>query len=316
MEQSGVDPNSFEAYYNPFAAASYMDHRARAVTTNEEGRELVTQVGIDVGLKWFGRFTMTKNIKAQVRQVSQTSKILAGETEDIALVVCFAEGTLIATQDSLVAIQYIKKGNKVYAYDVENKSFVLSSVKKVSSSKTDKIIKVYYGKEIIFVTPEHLFFIDGQWKRAQDLRPNDQFTTKSNNYIYIDSINIVDTLIRVYNFEVRNQSTYCIGQNGIVVHNGPCDSQGVRAWIKHDVYNQVRNRFGKMGIDKFINSIKRGIVSAKGENGIKIINAKINGKMYQYELKIKGTYGDWRLYGNMDESSGHIIFSLFGKGIH
>lgn len=95
------------------------------------------------------------------------------------------------------------------------------------------------------------------------------------------------------------------------------NQDNVPAWINHDTYNEVRNKLGKNAIDKFITSMKKGIVGAEGENGIKILkNAKIGNKSYAYEIKVKGKFGDWRIYGNYDEESGHIIFDLFGKGLH
>ena len=39
------------------------------------------------------------------------------------------------------------------------------------------------------------------------------------------------------------------------------------------------------------------------------------GKAYQYELKVKADYGDWRIYGNMNDK-GQIIFELFEKALH
>lgn len=72
-------------------------------------------------------------------------------------------------------------------------------------------------------------------------------------------------------------------------------------------------------MDKFINAMKKGLVSAQNENGIKMLpgkGVKIGNIYYSYEVKIKGLFGDWRIYGNLDESSGHIIFSCFAKGKH
>ncbi|MDW8801457.1 hypothetical protein P8V03_09850 [Clostridium sp. A1-XYC3] len=34
------------------------------------------------------------------------------------------------------------------------------------------------------------------------------------------------------------------------------------------------------------------------------------------EIKVKGIYGDWRVFGNFDKETGHIIFDMFGKGKH
>ena len=62
-------------------------------------------------------------------------------------------------------------------------------------------------------------------------------------------------------------------------------------------------------------AMKKGIVSAKGETGIKLIAGKgilKGGTYYKYELKILGKLGDYRVFGNLDEF-GNIIFSYFGR---
>ncbi len=53
--------------------------------------------------------------------------------------------------------------------------------------------------------------------------------------------------------------------------------------------------------------MKKGFVGESGANGIKQLKGNgIDG--YMYEIKIKGKAGSWRLLGNYDEKTGHIIF--------
>ena len=89
-------------------------------------------------------------------------------------------------------------------------------------------------------------------------------------------------------------------------------SKGVKSWIKHGTYNELRDTLGKEGVEKFIKAASKGIVGAEGENGIKLIGGKgieEAGKLYKYELKVfgKGT-SHYRILGNYDEKTGHIIF--------
>lgn len=91
-------------------------------------------------------------------------------------------------------------------------------------------------------------------------------------------------------------------------------------YIKHSVYNEVRNRFGKEGVDAFIKAMQKGVVGPKGEQGIKRLAGKgitIGNRTYQYEIKVKSkVYGDWRIYGNYDEKLGKYLFDYFDKGFH
>lgn len=87
---------------------------------------------------------------------------------------------------------------------------------------------------------------------------------------------------------------------------------GVKSWIKHETYNEVRETLGKEGVEKFIKALRKGIVGAEGENGIKLIAGKgieEAGKLYKYELKVFGKgMSHYRILGNFDEKIGHIIF--------
>ncbi|MGG3871202.1 hypothetical protein [Brevibacillus laterosporus] len=93
-----------------------------------------------------------------------------------------------------------------------------------------------------------------------------------------------------------------------------------QGWIKHEVYNEVRNRFGKEGIGVFLKAMQKGIVGPESMSGIKRLSGngvKFGKKTYQYQIKVLDKrYGDWRVYGNYDKKSGHIIFDYFDKGKH
>jgi RHS repeat-associated protein len=59
-EKSGIDPNSLNYAINPLARAHYLSTRALAVSSTEEGKELVGNVLADVSMQWLGRFTAFK----------------------------------------------------------------------------------------------------------------------------------------------------------------------------------------------------------------------------------------------------------------
>jgi hypothetical protein len=103
----------------------------------------------------------------------------------------------------------------------------------------------------------------------------------------------------------------------VLVHNA--DTCGDPSWIKRSTFREIKETLGKPGIDKFVNAMKKGVVPPKGTNGIKSFSGEgvnIGGKLYKYEIKIKGKMGDYRIFGNPDTESGHIIFDLFRRGLH
>lgn len=87
----------------------------------------------------------------------------------------------------------------------------------------------------------------------------------------------------------------------------------MKAWIKHEVYNEAVAKIGKDGVERFITAMNNGIVRSEGQQGIKYIG--VEGA--EYELKVLAKrYANWRFYGNFDNSTQHIIFDVFGKALH
>lgn len=58
-EHSGVNPNSLNGIFNPFARAMWMRSRALAVTSNSEAKGMIAQTGIEVAGAYTGRFNMS-----------------------------------------------------------------------------------------------------------------------------------------------------------------------------------------------------------------------------------------------------------------
>ena len=91
-----------------------------------------------------------------------------------------------------------------------------------------------------------------------------------------------------------------------------------KPYIQNGTYNEIRNKLGKDAADKFIDAMNKGLVSGSGESGIKLLGgqgAKVGNTFYKYEIKIKGSFGDYRVYGNYSDKLGTIIFDKFSRGV-
>jgi len=92
----------------------------------------------------------------------------------------------------------------------------------------------------------------------------------------------------------------------------------MQSWISRKTFGEINERLGKGAAQKFAKSMAKGLVGETGENGIKYLGKKgmeIGGKIFHYEIKIKGKYGAWRVLGNMNDK-GQIIFDLLEKHIN
>jgi hypothetical protein len=76
-----------------------------------------------------------------------------------------------------------------------------------------------FNKNELKVTLEHLFFLDGKWIKAADLKVGDLLLTPDGKKARIKKITDVDleTPVIVYNLEDRLYNNYVA--NGVVVHN-------------------------------------------------------------------------------------------------
>ncbi len=239
---------------------------------------------------------------------------------------CFTGDTLVYTRDGYKPIKGIQKGDEVYSRNAETGETGFREVEEVFCTTAHTIYHVWIdGKEEIKTTAYHPVYVEGQgWVTAINLREGDAIET-------MDGMACITKIVKerheepvtVYNFHVKEWASYFVGEVRVYVHNGEDSGHkglhNVAAWIKHDVYNEIRNKFGKNGVDKFVHSMKKGAVGKKNQNGIKMLSGKgvnVRGKNYSYEIKVKGSFGDSRVYGNYDKTSKHIIFNYFGDGKH
>ena len=81
---------------------------------------------------------------------------------------------------------------------------------------------VYISGETITTTPEHPFYVPQKgWISAISLKAGDILVLQSGKYIIVEKIQheILESPIKVYNFEVEDYHTYYVGNSSVLVHN-------------------------------------------------------------------------------------------------
>ena len=230
---------------------------------------------------------------------------------------CFTGDTLVATEDGHKRIDEIKIGDKVWAYDIYTGQTELKEVLNVYVHEETEILHLHTTDGDINTTSTHPFYVLKRgWVAAGDLKAGDEVCLIDGSTASVTGAELEQLAepILVYNLEVEGFHTYFVGDKSILVHN-QC---APRAWIKRSAFREGMKKIGPKGMQKFINSMKKGFVGKSGSNGIKVTKGmKLpNGRQFDYELKIKGGLGDYRFFGNYDEESGHIIFDYFDTGDH
>ncbi|MGY0374237.1 polymorphic toxin-type HINT domain-containing protein [Clostridium sp. JNZ J1-5] len=207
-----------------FDSAVYLfQHRNGGSSWNGLGKAAATGALTGVAFAGAGKF-----VAKGARAVVSSRKAKA-----IAKAACFTEDTPILTKDGYKPIKEIEIGDEVYSENPETGEKGLKKVNKVFVNETDKLIHLYVDGEEIKTTSDHPFWVVGEgWVGAEDLRVGDKVLLYSGNIAEISKISIeqLDHIIKVYNFEVEDWHTYFVSNNNILVHNA-C-SFNIGSWAK------------------------------------------------------------------------------------
>ena len=135
---------------------------------------------------------------------------------------CFIAGTLICTATGEKAIEKVVVGEFVLSENPETEEVAYKRVLNTYVNQTDELGHVKIEGEDITATLEHPFYspIKG-WTAAVDLRQGDILVTVNGQYVVVEAVEHerLDEPISVYNFEVEDFHTYCVGNIDVLVHN-------------------------------------------------------------------------------------------------
>ena len=164
------------------------------------------------------------NVVDTVDDTVDTAK-LANRTEDVLDMMpagCFVEGTLVATESGQEEIETICPGDLVWAKDPLTGEMTLKQVLKTYVRASEELIHIHVNGEEIITTPEHPFYhpIKG-WTNAVHLRAGDILVLRNGEYVVIEQVahEILESPVKVYNFEVEDFHTYYVSSSEVLVHN-------------------------------------------------------------------------------------------------
>ncbi|BBI34334.1 hypothetical protein KCTCHS21_37330 [Cohnella abietis] len=133
---------------------------------------------------------------------------------------CFTAGTKVQTDEGEKPIEEIEIGDKVLAKSDETGEVAYKEVLGLFQKQADEIYYIHIGDEIIEVTGEHPFWLDGKgWTFVKDLKVGDLLVTSSGSTLVIDKIEKAPREATVYNFEVADFHSYFVSNLGVWVHN-------------------------------------------------------------------------------------------------
>jgi hypothetical protein len=135
---------------------------------------------------------------------------------------CFLAGTLVHTQNGLVAIENLKIGDKVLSYNLKTKQTEFKSIINTHNNFTEKYVSIYTSNaDAIQATGAHLFYVYDThiWMPARELKQGMNLMDTHGQAVIILEIKTIDATQSTFNLEVADNNNYFVGTNGILTHN-------------------------------------------------------------------------------------------------
>ena len=140
---------------------------------------------------------------------------------------CFVAGTLVTTEDGFKPIEEIEVGDRVLSENELTGEVAVKTVTETYVNETEELVHIGVNGETISSTPSHPFYVNKfGWTLAGSLRAGDVLVLSNGELVTVEWVQheILESPIKVYNFEVEDFHTYFVGENGIFVHNGCGDN--------------------------------------------------------------------------------------------
>lgn len=157
-------------------------------------------------------------------EVNEEGTEAAAATE-VALPICFAQGTPVLTPGGEKPIDELQPGDLVLArHETEPEGDSLPQRVEAVHRGEATIWELAVGGQVVRTTALHPFFVIGKgWTPAAELRRGDLLSTRSGHSTAIDDVRATNVVELVYNLRVAAYRTYFVGSAswgfGLWVHN-------------------------------------------------------------------------------------------------
>ena len=201
---------------------------------------------------------------------------------------CLHKATMIKLANGQeVPINKIKKGDEVLSYDFVDNKVKASIVEEVYKRKVEKAKKIFFEKDSIIASYDHLIFVKKdkiEEKFVKDLEKQDVVFVLEGETIKEAKIkNMSETFVEAsvffYDLEVRPYGNYFA--NNLLVHN----SQGRYDRLREDAINEFLSKVGEVASNVFLEENVIGVLIG-GPGPVKERIAKEDYLNYQIKNKI------------------------------
>ena len=135
---------------------------------------------------------------------------------------CFVAGTLIEAEDGHKPIEQIQAGDMVLAENPKTGEIAFKKVVQTFENESNELVHIGVNGETISATPSHPFYVyKFGWTLAGSLKAGDVLVLSNGELVTVEWVQheILESPIKVYNFEVEDFHTYFVGESSVLVHN-------------------------------------------------------------------------------------------------
>jgi peptide subunit release factor 1 (eRF1) len=201
---------------------------------------------------------------------------------------CLHKSTLIKMANGQeILINKVKKGDEVLCFDFTDGKVKVGIVEKVYKRKVEKAKKIFYGKDSIIASFDHLIFVKKEnieEKPVKDIEKQDTiFILEGEEVKEVKVKNtsevFVEASIFFYDLEVEPYGNYFA--NSLLVHN----SQGRYDRLREDAINEFLTKVGEVASNVFLEENVVGVLIG-GPGPIKERLVKEDYLHYQIKNKV------------------------------
>ena len=174
---------------------------------------------------------------------------------------CFTAGTPVHTRGGIKPIEQVTEQEEVQSWDEKAGQSAWEKVVKTFRRSASRLVRLVAGRDTLWSTPEHPYYTESGWKMASEIKPGLKLRLASGLFAAALSTTSVDTAVTVYNFEVARTHNYCIGSQGIIVHNSCAILKKLTKKIKPELVDDFIKDF--KGDANMLSKFDNGDISTK-----------------------------------------------------
>lgn len=128
----------------------------------------------------------------------------------------------VHSKESAVGVKILKVGDRLLCASLIDLSKEETEINSIEEIEASEVIEITTTDNATFrVSKDQKFFVNDKWVEAQHLSLGDMLLRMDNMLVNITSIRTINEPTTLRYITLKDHNCYFIGENGVLVHNGP-----------------------------------------------------------------------------------------------